>query len=283
MRPLVLAVALVAAGCGKALVSLPSGSGSPVGANTANVAAAEATRACRSVQTMTAEVSVSGSTNGRRLRARLSVGVAQPASARLEAVSPFGPPLFIFVTAGSDASLLLAQDDRVLEHGAPSAVLDAVAGVPLDGADLVRTLTGCANAQTVESGRQFGDTWLVASAGDGFDLYLRRSKIGSPWTLAAVMRREAQSGTRWRAEFGARQFDVPQVIRLVSVDAEGESGKAFDLRLELSQIEVNTSLGSNVFTIQAPRTARPITLEELRASGPFGASGGAGRTDRNDR
>ena len=90
MRPLVLAVALVAAGCGKALVSLPSGSGSPVGANTANVAAAEATRACRSVQTMTAEVSVSGSTNGRRLRARLSVGVAQPASARLEAVSAEG-------------------------------------------------------------------------------------------------------------------------------------------------------------------------------------------------
>jgi hypothetical protein len=199
----------------------------------------------------------------------LSSGLTQPASVRIEAVSPFGPPLFIFVTAGTDASLLLAQDDRILEHGAPSAVLDAVAGVPLDGADLVRTLTGCASAQNIDGGRQFGDAWLLASTSDGFDLYLRRQKIGSPWTLAAVVRREAGPGARWRAEFGARQYDVPQAIRLVSLDANGQSGRAFDLRLELSQVEVNTSLGPDVFAIQRPRAAVPITLDELRASGPL--------------
>ena len=61
-----------------------------------------------------------------------SVGVAAPASARLEAVAPFGPPLFIFAATDDDATLLLPRDERVLEHGRPAEVLDAVAGVPLE-------------------------------------------------------------------------------------------------------------------------------------------------------
>ena len=57
-------------------------------------------------------------------------------------------PLFFFVATGDDATLLLPRDDRVLEHGRPDAVLEAVAGVPLGAADLATTLTGCAPAST---------------------------------------------------------------------------------------------------------------------------------------
>ena len=51
-------------------------------------------------------------------------------------MAPFGQPLFIFVATGDDATLLLPRDERVLEHGRPDAVLEAVAGVPLGAADL---------------------------------------------------------------------------------------------------------------------------------------------------
>src|SRR5207247_11119018 len=137
---LVLA-ALISASCSARLLKLPSGAGTP--APDAAGALAEATAACRTVSTITAEMAVSGSVGGRRLRARLLAGLASPASARLEAVAPFGPPLFFFVARGGDATLYLPRDDRVLEHGRPAAVLEAIAGVPLDAADLRVTLIGC--------------------------------------------------------------------------------------------------------------------------------------------
>ena len=78
---------------------------------------APATATCRAVRTLTAEIAVSGSAGGHRLRGRLSAGVAAPASVRLEAVAPFGPPLFIFVAMGDDAALLLPVMEIVWQHG----------------------------------------------------------------------------------------------------------------------------------------------------------------------
>jgi hypothetical protein len=56
---------------------------------------------------------------------------------------------------------------------------------------------------------------------------------------------------------------------LASIDDDGRAGRTFDLQLTLSQIEVNAPLGADVFVVQVPATARPITLGELRESGPL--------------
>ncbi len=158
-------------------MKLPSGPGVPVSAQDAAAALAQATAACRALRTLTAEIAVSGSAGGHRLRGRLSAGVAAPASARLEAVAPFGPPLFIFVATGDDATLFLPRDERVLMHGRADAVLDAVAGVPLGAADLEATLTGCAAAPegTGMRARQFGDAWQQLTTASGDDFYLQRT------------------------------------------------------------------------------------------------------------
>jgi hypothetical protein len=42
------------------------------------------------------------------------------------------------------------------------------------------------------------------------------------------------------------------------------------LSLTLSQIELNTSLGLQAFTIEVPPDTHPITLDELRKNGPLG-------------
>ena len=99
---LAAAASLSLSGCGAPLLKLPAGPGAPA-TDTAG-ALAETVGRCQSLQTLTAEVAVSGTAKGHRLRGRLTAGVAAPASARLEAVAPFGQPLFIFVATGDDAT-----------------------------------------------------------------------------------------------------------------------------------------------------------------------------------
>jgi hypothetical protein len=264
-------VALAAASCGAPLMKLPSGPATPA-SDTAD-ALRQATAECGAVRTLTAEVAASGKAAGSRFRGRLSTGVASPASARIEAIAPFGPPVFIFVATGDDATLLLPRDERILEHGRPADVLGAVAGVPLNAGDLFRTLTGCAPAPAgsaplgaLAEGSARGDNWRVISdPAHVAEVYLHREASTQPWRLAAVIRRPPDA-TPWRAEYRDHQGGVPRSIRLASIDAPDRS--AFDLTLRLSQVETNRPLGAEVFRIEAPQSASPITLDELRNARP---------------
>jgi outer membrane lipoprotein-sorting protein len=261
---------LLTGACGRGLVTLPDGASAPVDPAEAAGALAQATMGCAAVRSMTAEVAVSGSAGGRRLRGRLLGGVAAPASVRLEAVAPFGQPLFIFVATGDVATLLLPRDERVLEGGRPDAVLEAVAGVPLGAPDLTNALTGCAASKPPPSAtaRRFGDSWIVVGDVDG-ELYLRREDADGPWELVATTQRGAAPDRRWRAEYSQREAAVPRAIRVVSLDEGGTTGRVFDLRLDVSQVEINTPLDAAAFKVQVPPSAIPITLNELRASGPL--------------
>jgi hypothetical protein len=263
-RGLLPALAIATFSCGAPLMKLPQGPGAP--AADAADALAQATAACRAVRTLTAEVAASGRAAGSRFRGRLLTGVAAPASARIEAVAPFGPPLFIFVATGDDATLLLPRDERVLEHGNPREVLDAVAGVPLDATDLSVTLTGCAPGAAPPRGNERGPDWRVFDSGaDGAELYLHREGTSQPWRLVAVIRRPA-SGPAWRADYREHQAGLPQMIRLSSVGTPGD--RAFDLTLRLSQVETNVPLEQSVFRVDVPPSASAITVDELRNARP---------------
>jgi len=43
----------------------------------------------------------------------------------------------------------------------------------------------------------------------------------------------------------------------------------FDLQLALSQVNVNVPLGADTFRVRVPDSARRITIDELRQSGPL--------------
>jgi len=234
---------------------------------------AEATAACRAVNSFSAELGASGSVGSQRLRGRLLVGLATPASARVEALAPFGQPVFIFVASGDDATLLLPRDDRVLEHGKPDAVLEAIAGVPLDGAALRATLSGCGTTAPASEGRSLGPDWRVATEGRD-EIYFNREGSSSPWRIVAVVHaagpspsaaqaRPGRESVAWRAEYRDFQNGLPRSVRLISRDPA-----RFDLRFALSQVEVNAALGADVFKIDIPRSARPMTIEELRDARP---------------
>jgi len=266
-RALAALLAVASASCGPPHLTLPSGAGTPAEPSAASEALQQASR-CRGVRTLTAEIAVSGSAGGRRVRGRLTGGVERPASARLEAVAPFGQPLFIFVATGDVATLLLPRDNRILEHGRPDEVLDAVSGVPADAAALADLVSGCVTPAPTSEARAFGDTWLRYASGAGDATYLRRDRPGAPWRVVAAERRA------WHVEFGAfltlASGEIPSLIRLTSPAA---AASPFDLKLSLSQVEVNVTLKPQTFTVQTPKSAQPITIEELRQSGPLAQKG----------
>ena len=167
-----LVAGLGTASCGASLMKLPAGPGAP--AADAREALSQATDVCRTIKTFTAESSVSGSVGGRSLRARLNIGLQAPDSARLEAIGPFARLLFTLAASGDSATLVLHDDDRILQNGQAAAVLEALTGVPLDAADLREALTGCASSEAAAGeARQLGDDWRTLQIGST-TLYLRR-------------------------------------------------------------------------------------------------------------
>lgn len=254
-------VAVLTASCGTTLASLPQGPGAP--ATDLPHVMAEATSACGRLKTLTAEVAISGHVNGQRVRGRVLTGLAAPASVFLDAAAPFGASFFLYASTGDRATLVLPRDARVLTHGDPGAVLDAAAGVPLTPSDLRSTLTGCVLNLSTESGRQYGPDWRAVASANG-ESYFRRTSAGDPWRVVAVRRREPH--VAWRADYGDFEAGLPRTIRLVSDDR-----RRFNLKLSLSQVEVDTPLGPEVFELKVPSSATPISLDELRRSGPFGS------------
>jgi hypothetical protein len=251
---------MLAGSCGAPLMKIPVGPGTP--ASDAPAALAEAIKACRTINTFTAELAVSGSVGGRRMRGRLVAGLAAPASARLEAPAPFGAPLFTFVARGNDATVLLERDRRVLEHGRPDAVLEAMTGVSMSPAELRTTLTGCAEErEAAGEARSLGSGWLMIPGSRR--LYLRRGKPTDPWRLVVVISHDS-SGAEWRAEYSDFDGGLPRSIRLASTDPS-----RFNLKLALSQVETNVALGDEAFRVRIPASTAPITLAELRDAGPL--------------
>jgi hypothetical protein len=257
-RGLAVAAILGCTACGVPLMKLPSGPGAP--APDAADAVADATTACRAASTMSADIAASGTVDGQRLRGHLLTGVAAPASARLEAVAPVGQPLFIFVAKDNDATLLLPRENRVLEHGPPAAVLEAVTGVPVDAAELRETLTGCPQNAGTPRGRSIGADWRVVSIGST-DAYLHRDPALGRWQLVAAVH-QSPSG-EWRAEYRDFQAGLPRAIHLASADP-----KRFDLSLTLAQVALNEPLGPEVFRVEIPPSAERISIDDLRHARP---------------
>ena len=201
-----VALAVVCPSCAPGLMKLPSTSGPP--ASDAAAIVRQLSTTCSSLEPLTAEIGVSGSIQGRRVRARLLAGVTSDA-ARLEAVAPVGQPFFIFVAHGDDSTLLLPRDSRILAHGQPRDVMEAVAGVALTPRELLEALTGCAPLRAVRpisapTGGRFPEppkrsTSIAPSAERGRSRLSCTLQTTSAWVGAPST---GSFRTRWRLLFG---------------------------------------------------------------------------------
>jgi hypothetical protein len=243
--------------CGPRPIALPTGPATPFAEYAETFLAASV--ACRAIDSLTAEIRLSGRAAGRRVRGRLSAGLARPASLRLEALAPFGPPVFIFVAAASGGSLLFPREDLVLLDEPPEAIVEALAGVALGPDDLRAVLTGCLapDPQPV-AGLRYGSDWM------GIEL------AGNRWAFLRSVDgvRRIVSGTLegLNLEYGAHAAGLPRQVRLRS---RPEAAVAVDLTIGVADLEANVPLGPEVFELTIPPGARLLTLEELRQAGPL--------------
>jgi outer membrane lipoprotein-sorting protein len=241
--------------CAPRLARLPSGPGSPLPDFAA--ALTQAREHCADIRTMRAVLSISGRA-GRRLRAKIDAGFEAPAKVRLELPAP-GKPLFVFVANGNAATLVLPRDRRVLQHAPPAATLEALAGVRLDPHELRTIVSGCGleNDQS-KNARAFGAGTIAIDAADA-TTWLQH--VDGAWRIIASTR--GPIDVRYADFAGGR----PSTIRLRTTPHQGATT---DLTIRLSQVDVNETLDGAVFEVEIPADAAPLTLEELRQSGPLG-------------
>jgi hypothetical protein len=264
LLPLVLGCA---AACGPPRIALPGGTGAPF--PEFSQAYAEATASCSGITTLSASMSVSGRAGGAKIPSvRIDAGFAQPDRIRLEGyprIAFGGKPVFVLVAGGSEATLVLTRDGRVLRGAPPAAIIEALAGVALEPAELRSLAGGCGLGSIQPStGQTYPNGWAALDAGDT-TAFLRQ--VEGRWRLVAVRRGALIVDY---ADFGSGRATT---VHLRTTAAPGTP--AADLTLRLSQVEINPSLDAAVFEPDVPRDAAPLTLEELRRAGPLGGQSGA--------
>ena len=246
--------------CAKPHINLPTDTGTPLpDFRTIHM---QISSACAGVRTLTAEIGMSGRAGRQKLRGRVVAGFARPASMRLEGVAPFGPPAFILVARGMNATLLLPRDEpRVLRGAQPQDILGALTGVALAPADLQAILTGCVvPAPQATDARRHANGWASIDLSGGATLYLQPAGQNM-WSLRAAKR------DGWQIEYPVWSGNFPQTVRLQST----QPNVNVDLTASLSQIETNKDLEDAAFNVNVPPDADPITLDELRSAGPLGS------------
>lgn len=254
--PIVLALA--ASACTPKRLALPSGPG--VSFPGFDSAYTQAAAECAGVQSLTAALELSGRAGAAKLRGRIDAGFAAPSDIRLEGVAPFGKPVFVLVSQGERATLVLPRDERVLRDAAPAAIVEALAGVPLGPAELRAVVAGCGLGAPVPSvGRSYDEGWAAVEGGDT-TTYLRR--LDGRWRIAASRRGAI---TVDYADFAGGR---PQTVHVRTSPAPGQA--AADLTLRISQLEINVPLERAVFAYAVPPGWAPLTLDELRRAGPLG-------------
>ena len=254
--PLIVALSVLVGGCAAKRIVFPNDAGTPLsGFDQIHAGVSEA---CRGVRTLTAELRLSGRAGGERLRGTVQAGFSRPASMRLDMSAGFGT-IFALAANAKDTALLLSRERRVVRGARADEVLGALTGVTMGPADLLAILTGCVVASPrPTSGRLHANGLASIDLEGGATVYLRRS--GQVWRLWAARRGD------WQLEYpmwsSASLF--PAQVRLRS-----EMPVVVDLTANVAQVETNTDLPESAFTLTVPPDVLPLTLDELRKSGPL--------------
>ena len=217
------------------------------------------------MDSLTAEVAVTGRAGGQRLRGRLLVGLERNRRVRVEALAPFGQPMFVLAADGERSTLLLPRDRRVVTGASVEDLLEALAGLRLDAAALHDALTGCVAAGTAREPVRLPGGWSAVSLEAGGRAFVRELNGSPRVTAGEISPRGSSSIVVGYDAFGAD--GLPRVVRLVREGRSGSDRVALDLRL--SQVEIDAPIADRAFSIDVPADALPMTLDELRRAGPL--------------
>ena len=230
-----------------------------------------ASAGCRGVGTLTAEIAVRGTAGGGRVRGRILAGFERGGALRLEAPAPFGAPIFILVSRANRATLWLPRDRRVLRDAPVESVLEAITGLSRSSDDVLALVSGCLSSDIAPAGQgQRGPGgWMAIDLAGGIRAFLARD--GAGWRIAAGHRGGGAGAASWSVSYAAFSAGFPGSITISQEPAYGAPAAA--LTFQVSQLETNVPIDGRAFDVVVPADAQPLTLEELRQSGPLADRG----------
>jgi len=248
------ALALTSA-CTRAMFVAPAGPGAP--APDAAAAWRDATSRCRAAKTYVAALRVSGKVaNDRLWPVSIETAVTADESVYLSA-SAAGQSVFVLSGSNARATLWLRGDDRIVT-APPADIMDAIVGAPLAPSRLLAILTGC-TARSFDINRATAYGALVAI--DTADARVFLSRQRGAWRTRAA---EAETLT---VEFAGSAGGGPRDVWIWS---RAQGTLRASLHLTASDVEIDGAVPASVFTTPPGATgAKAMTLDELRAAGPF--------------
>jgi hypothetical protein len=201
---------------------------------------------------------LSGRAGSERIRGTLHTGLEAPAAVRFEAVAPFGQPFFILAGRDNRASLLLPRENRILADASVPDLLERLTGLALNATDLRLILSGCLTDRPEPSeGRSWPGGWRAVTLGAGVTAYLKT--VNAAPTVVA-----ADRGV-WRIDYGTHQSGWPRTVRIRSA----EPGVVIDISAAIEDLNLNTPIDDQAFSIAAPAGAMPMTIDDLRSVQPL--------------
>lgn len=233
-------------------------------------AAADASRAaCTSVTSFSAEISVTGRVGPDRVRGRLLAGFADGGRARLEALAPFGQPVFILVASEGRGTLLLPRDRQVVSDVAASELLAALTGIAVDGRDLAALLSGCVvHGGSASAGRRLSAGWGAASLAGGRATAFVRAAPPSTAPRIVAAQLHSSSDPRAALSVGYERFGADGLPRRVRLERQS-AGESLGLDLALSQVDTAAALEDPVFRVTVPPEFSSVPLERILRAGPL--------------
>lgn len=255
------AVTLALGGCAAPRLLLPQDPGTPLpDYEDLFEAAADS---CRGVRTLELVLAIEGETGDTRLRGRVRGALARPASLRLEGIAPFGAPAFVLVAGDAPAVLLLPRERRVVTDATGKDLLELLAGLPLEPADLRAVLTGCLVPHPAPVGaRAYNNGWVGIDLDGEATLFVDRS--GAAPLIVAGRRRGLV------VAYGDHARGMP---RRVHVRTTPPGTVATDVTAVLSQVSINVEVDARAFARIVPGDFVPTSIAALRSrAGPLAIS-----------
>lgn len=214
---------------------------------------------CRGVRSMEFLLALGGRSGGAALRrTRMRAALERGGSLRLEALAPFGAPLFVFVARDGGATLLLPRERQVVLDARPAEVLHVLAGLALGPRDVHALLTGCLEPDPVAvAARRYGDGTVAVELQGGATAWVRDPGEGQ---VVVAGRRGGLT-----VEYAEHVRGLPRRFR---IRADGPRGET-DLTAVLSRVDMNTVLHPAAFLVDVPAEYAPVTLAGLRGAPPL--------------
>lgn len=254
----VLLAVLTLQGCATSFFVPPTGPGEPAADGVARWAAL--TTSCRGLRAYHAQLHLSGRVAGRGFPT-LAAGVAVTRAGAIAFEARLSGPVFLLGGTRDQATLLLTRDRRSVT-GPAAALVEALSGVALGPDRLLAVLSGCVAADPVA---------ISASAFDGGAVTRIELRSGD----VAFLGREAGHDV-----VRAGAFDQVRVTygRLLAsgypqrIDLRTAPGREpeVSLSLRVDSATVDPVLPASIFDVAVPAGTQPMSLEDLRASGPLG-------------